>query len=686
MIRTDSCSLLWPWLLLELLLTFSSLTTPVNAQDATGTTKIWLPGATGSGPFDVANAWATAFIAKHPEAQVTLTSVGSGAAQTALWGDIDCDKKPVQAICDQANSSVTETLWGLGDAPIKSSAYEDQPALELQQFPACAGAVVVVYSKEVTPGTDANPNPALRMTFQVLSGILNTSIAYWDDPAIQQLNPTLVLPHERISKVVRLDSSGQSSILTDALGFQVPAWPEEAVGSAPEWPLGTLANPLELLRAPSCEEASVEIVNGSQTNGRPYSFAADGKNGISLGLMRVPYSIGYLEMGFFGRLTDFLQQVQLGSESEFIAASDETVRATMAGLAEELEPDTLELNLARTETPPGGYPVAGYAYWYLKKTPEAYSSCYQAWLLCQFVTWSYSDPQAAQLALANGWVVPPPAVINQTLERLQDVMCYDTEVHAVVSALSYIPPPYRTTPEGPPVLIITIISVAVGLIGLIGAGWMLDRYAKKRGQDSLWKIAPAELHFGDPPQVIGRGKFGEVLLAEYRGTQVAVKRVIPVIPAQSDHNNRNGSIVGAGALTKSSDHSMGKSSNHKTLSVSEGQSGSLWRQSGAIYNLATKTLVFKRIGLVSSRDGSSGEAYKQSLRKRKQDLVAEMRYLSNLRHPCKLALCLVGCLDIHGGLVRDDDDIDRWAELIISHETAASCPRRHYSHGSCHGR
>lgn len=36
-----------------------------------------------------------------------------------------------------------------------------------------------------------------------------------------------------------------------------------------------------------------------------------------------------------------------------------------------------------------------------------------------------------------------------------------------------------------------------------------------------------EMKFNDPPVCIGLGTFGLVLLAEYEGTQVAVKRVIP---------------------------------------------------------------------------------------------------------------------------------------------------------------
>eukprot|EP00594_Rhizosolenia_setigera_P005967 CAMPEP_0178950414 /NCGR_PEP_ID=MMETSP0789-20121207/6639_1 /TAXON_ID=3005 /ORGANISM="Rhizosolenia setigera, Strain CCMP 1694" /LENGTH=1268 /DNA_ID=CAMNT_0020631137 /DNA_START=75 /DNA_END=3882 /DNA_ORIENTATION=- len=50
---------------------------------------------------------------------------------------------------------------------------------------------------------------------------------------------------------------------------------------------------------------------------------------------------------------------------------------------------------------------------------------------------------------------------------------------------------------------------------------------KTRKADSFWSVKTEELNFNDPPQIIGRGTFGLVLLAEYRGTQVAVKRVIP---------------------------------------------------------------------------------------------------------------------------------------------------------------
>mmetsp|Transcript_51963 Transcript_51963/g.108521 ORF Transcript_51963/g.108521 Transcript_51963/m.108521 type:complete len:1378 (-) Transcript_51963:103-4236(-) len=50
---------------------------------------------------------------------------------------------------------------------------------------------------------------------------------------------------------------------------------------------------------------------------------------------------------------------------------------------------------------------------------------------------------------------------------------------------------------------------------------------ERRKSDSLWVVRFAELRFDSPPLVLGRGTFGQVLQAEYRGTSVAVKRVLP---------------------------------------------------------------------------------------------------------------------------------------------------------------
>ena len=64
------------------------------------------------------------------------------------------------------------------------------------------------------------------------------------------------------------------------------------------------------------------------------------------------------------------------------------------------------------------------------------------------------------------------------------------------------------------------------IVILVLCGFAFINYKKKK-LDGIWRVKPSDLKFDDPPVVIGRGTFGLVLLSTYRGTTVAVKRVIP---------------------------------------------------------------------------------------------------------------------------------------------------------------
>eukprot|EP00978_Attheya_sp_CCMP212_P032773 scaffold129474_cov61-Attheya_sp.AAC.2 len=76
---------------------------------------------------------------------------------------------------------------------------------------------------------------------------------------------------------------------------------------------------------------------------------------------------------------------------------------------------------------------------------------------------------------------------------------------------------------------------------------------KKKQADSVWAVKPSELHFTDPPETIGRGTFGLVVLAEYRGTMVAIKRVIPPkVSTKEKKVARRLSLLGSGEKSSSS--------------------------------------------------------------------------------------------------------------------------------------
>eukprot|EP00804_Cyclotella_cryptica_P004550 CCRYP_006905-RB/>CCRYP_006905-RB protein AED:0.04 eAED:0.04 QI:102/1/1/1/0.8/0.66/6/1055/1315 len=72
------------------------------------------------------------------------------------------------------------------------------------------------------------------------------------------------------------------------------------------------------------------------------------------------------------------------------------------------------------------------------------------------------------------------------------------------------------------VIVALVVVVMISIVGLV----IYMKRGKKDGED-VWRVLPSELVFSDPPEILGRGTFGLVVLAEYRGTKVAVKRVIP---------------------------------------------------------------------------------------------------------------------------------------------------------------
>eukprot|EP00980_Cylindrotheca_fusiformis_P023385 scaffold10429_cov126-Cylindrotheca_fusiformis.AAC.16 len=179
-----------------------------------------------------------------------------------------------------------------------------------------------------------------------------------------------------------------------------------------------------------------------------------------------------------------------------------------------------------------------------------------------------------------------------------------------------------------------------------------------------------ELHFSYPVETIGQGAFGVVVLAEYRGTQVAIKRVLPFREKRSgkgsvtnnslskdtaqkeeDAENeidgdtdveamqtssfgaRNGSLVVSGSKTSVSDLDF-----LGGLSVG-GKKTLLQRWLPFLFSDETTSRTI--LGNVSGGASSSSKSlftrifpYCGTSYHRQQEFMAEMRLLSRLRHPC----------------------------------------------------
>jgi len=156
--------------------------------------------------------------------------------------------------------------------------------------------------------------------------------------------------------------------------------------------------------------------------------------------------------------------------------------------------------------------------------------------------------------------------------------------------------------------------------------------------NSVWEVKLDELEFGDVPKVIGQGSFGMVLLAEYRGTKVAVKKVIP--PEEKEKSQPriefNTGKEGVILRTIQGDTEMAVGDVNPGLRSMGVQKTLILSGSGSPRRISLRDL-----SVQSSQDRSSkGKSAAQVLRlrnrkheKMKREFVEEMRQLAKLRHP-----------------------------------------------------
>jgi phosphate transport system substrate-binding protein len=169
-----------------------------------------LTGAGATFPYPLLNAMITDYTAAKPYIQVNYQSIGSGGGISAM------QQKTVD--------------FGASDAPLSATEMNNIP--NALHIPETIGAVTVAYN---LPGLATG----LHLTGQVIADIYQGTITMWNDPAIQNLNPTITLPAKTIVVVHRSDSSGTSFVFTGYLSASSTAW-NTAVGQgkAVAWPTG----------------------------------------------------------------------------------------------------------------------------------------------------------------------------------------------------------------------------------------------------------------------------------------------------------------------------------------------------------------------------------------------------------------------------------------------------------------
>ncbi len=223
-------------------------------------------------------------------------------------------------------------------------------------------------------------------------------------------------------------------------------------------------------------------------------------------------------------------------------------------------------------------------------------------------------------------------------------------------------------------VIFSVVFVFIGIMLFFYLGY------KKKQSDSVWHINVEELHFNEPPEVIGAGGFGVVILGQYRGTKVAVKRVLP--PSKSSKDQSGSIISGDDDGVGSTEIAVGnsKSSEAKKMpckskkeaknrvkfgdatnsgdvesqalsKTSQSSSNKDWERFMIMHH--SDNDILKILESATSSDHGSGSMFDRSVSKsvlllrylpmwlrfdshsrRVSEFVNEMRMLSRLRHPC----------------------------------------------------
>jgi serine/threonine protein kinase len=224
-------------------------------------------------------------------------------------------------------------------------------------------------------------------------------------------------------------------------------------------------------------------------------------------------------------------------------------------------------------------------------------------------------------------------------------------------------------PTGTFAAIISSVAVVIAM----QLGWCYLRY-RRRKNDEMWQVNHEELHFSHPVEVIGQGAFGVVLLAEYRGTKVAIKRVLPFqekrtrsgsvasvgsvskdatpeqeekdIEKQSDGDTNTEAVTGSFGTKRASPTGTGSKSSTNDLDFLGGLSfgGKKTRLQRWLPLLFTDETTRYNLSILGTASGGSGTSRSYFARmcpncddtsRRQQEFMTEMRLLSRLRHPCE---------------------------------------------------
>jgi len=361
----------------------SSTTTTSMTATSTGTSSsiqanIVAGGSTFVNP--AMQVWTRDFASMYPGIQVTYSAVGSGAG----------------------NNNFLQGVYDIGatDVPPPSSLYQQmvQKYGSILIIPDVVGGVGIIYNIPGFSGT-------LNLTADVLAKIYLGQIQYWDDPAIQQLNPNYHFPHQKIIAVHRSDGSGTTYIFTYWLYISSTAWKNSNVsyGFTVNWPVDSLGNGL----------------------------GGKGSDGVTAYVKQNQYSIGYVEVQYAIVNNLMTADIQNPSTGEFVSLTTQSVEnavnnanvSQITSLSQDLsEYLGVFLNVNAKNT----YPIVTFS-WLVVKTN--YSDQSKAEAIYLFLKYIATD---GQKVLPQGYLPLPQNIQQLILQNLKQITYNGQPVYKMV--------------------------------------------------------------------------------------------------------------------------------------------------------------------------------------------------------------------------------------------------------------
>ena len=354
-------------------------------------------------------AWAADFYqnVSSQNAQVNYNGIGSGGG-----------------IAEYTNGTVN---IGASDAPLQPN--EQANAITQQgttlQFAESLGGIVISYNI---------PSLTHTLTFNstVLAEIFQRNITNWNDPAIQQLNPSVTLPSNAIVVVHRSDGSGTTFAFTNYLKVAAPSIWKLGQSKSLTWPAGTTG--------------------------------AKGNPGVAQSISTTSYAIGYVEYGYALLNPNVLKVANLYDASgENISITPTAVANAAASAASNLPAGDGNWSSISIVNQPGTniWPITTFTYLIVAKNLTKYGATGSA--MVAFLHWIITS-QAQAMGPGLGYVELPAAVIQNANTTINSII-YDTSVN---------PRDYTSTAKSTPGFELGFVVIGLTLVAVI--------YNKKRKQ------------------------------------------------------------------------------------------------------------------------------------------------------------------------------------------------------------